>query len=171
MKIRLPDEIKLFTDIDSGHCFRNTSFSQVDDVSLDLKIDGDDLKVKLTADTTPVFHIRFRWNFTNDEKRIGVRILGDSWERSYGELEWRGIVPERFMPWYILVSNGTDSNLDTSGRFTECFGVSTLPSAMCTWQYDSHGVNLWLDVRCGGEGVILGGRQLARTGYRCADPR
>ena len=160
MKIRLPDEVKIFTATDNGHSFRGDGCVRLDDVILCSRVENGALTVSVSADTTPRFHVRFRWNFREDEKRRGVRILGDSWERSYGELEWRGAVPHRFMPWYILVSNGSDATPDTSDRFTECFGVDVRPAAMCTWQYDTSGVTLWMDVRCGGDGVILAGRQL-----------
>ena len=38
--------------------------------------------------------------------------------------------------------------------------MKTQPGALCFWQYDAAGITLWLDIRCGGEGVILGGRTL-----------
>jgi alpha-galactosidase len=34
------------------------------------------------------------------------------------------------------------------------------PNAFCFWQYDTAGVTLWMDLRNGGEGVILSGRTL-----------
>ena len=81
--------------------------------------------------------------------------MGDAWERSYGELEWRGIVPHRFMPWYMIESDGSeDDGSFPLGKTVRCFGVGVRPAAMCTWQYDSYGVTLWMDVRCGGDGVI-----------------
>lgn len=160
MKTRLPDEIKLFCAIDSGISFKTHENIVYNDVKVELNLTGGDLLVYAEADTTPLYHLRLRWNFTEDECRRGVKVMGDAWERSYGELEWRGVVPHRFMPWYVLVSNGDDLNSDTNGRFTEAFGVAVRPSAMCTWQYDTKGVNLWLDLRCGGEGVILASRKL-----------
>ena len=41
-----------------------------------------------------------------------MKILGDHWERGYGDLAWRGIEPERIMPWYMLVSDGSDADPD-----------------------------------------------------------
>ncbi|MBR4941617.1 MAG: hypothetical protein IKZ19_06420 [Clostridia bacterium] len=127
-----------------------------------MDIERDCLSVKISASETPLRYIRLRWTFLTEEKpKTPVRIYGDAWERAGGDLEWRGIVPERCMPWFCLVSNGTDSDPDVSGRLTEGFGVKVRPGAMCFWQYDSAGITLWLDVRCGGEGVVLGGRTLA----------
>ncbi|HCE46237.1 MAG TPA: hypothetical protein DET40_22050 [Lentisphaeria bacterium] len=82
----------------------------------------------------------------------GAKILGDALERSYGELEWRGIVPDRLMPWYFMIHDGGK----TSG-----IGVKTGASALCCWQADQNGFYLTLDTRSGGKGVQLKGRTLA----------
>lgn len=161
MKKRLPDEIRLFTAVDKGIPFAGTDKIQYEDVGIFLDLEKDRIRLGIAAEKTPVLHLRLRWNFTEEEKRREpVRVMGDAWERAYGELEWRGIVPHRFLPWYMLVSNGTDSCQDYRGRFTECFGVRVRPGAICAWQYDTHGVTFWADTRCGGEGVILSGRRL-----------
>ena len=75
-------------------------------------------------------------------------------------MEWRPIVAERRMPWVCAVSNGSDLSGNTDGRRTECFGVKVRPAAMCFWQYSAAGITLWLDIRCGGSGVILSGRKV-----------
>lgn len=92
--------------------------------------------------------------------RIKSCIYGDEWERGYGTMSWQGIRPERCLPWVCAASNGSDLEPDVNGRFTECFGVMTQPSAFCLWQYDTKGVTLWMDVRNGGEGIVLDGRTL-----------
>src|SRR5258707_1361129 len=78
-------------------------------------------------------------------------ILGDAWERGYGDLEWRGWVPDRVMPWYAATSDG---------ELTHAYGVRTGARAFCFWQIDPQGVSLWADVRSGGLGVQLGERTL-----------
>lgn len=118
------------------------------------------LKVQLTAGNTKVEYIRLRWNFCEEDRRSGVKVYGDEWERGYGAMAWQGIRPERCMPWVCAVSNGSDMEADAAGRLTECYGVMTQPAAFCLWQYDTHGVTLWMDVRNGGEGVRLHGRTL-----------
>ena len=160
MKPRIPDHIALISNSKTLSAIGGTLTSG--DISASVSLtDRGTLKADLTADKTPVSYLRLRWNFSEEEvRRDLVKVYGDVWERSYGDLEWRGIVPERCMPWVCAVSNGSDQNPDTSGRFTECFGVKTQPGAMCFWQYDTHGLTLWLDVRCGGVGVTLGGRTL-----------
>ena len=104
------------------------------------------LKVILRAENQGVSYLKLRWN---TPLRKDVKILGDAWERGYGNLEWRGICPERNMPWYFLTSNGSDSVTDYKGRFTECFGVETGCNSLAFWQCDGAGITLWLDLRNG----------------------
>jgi alpha-galactosidase len=104
------------------------------------------LKVSLTAADTAVCRLMLVWK-TQACRRC--RLLGDHWERGYGDLEWRGIVPERVLPWYFLLFDG---------RKTDGLGVMTGPAALCFWKADEDAVTLCLDVRCGGSGVRLGGR-------------
>ncbi len=81
-----------------------------------------------------------------------VQVLGDHWERGYGDLEWRGLVPERKLPWYFLVH---------IEEVTHGIGVKTRPGAICYWQADPRGFTLTLDVRNGTLGVQLGNRILS----------
>lgn len=158
MKLRKPDLITIYTD--EAHTFA-ADCASFDDVSVSLTETDGAMKLTLTADTTPVTFIKLRFNFTAEEKRIdGIKILGDAYERGYGALHWEGIVPERMMPWYMLVSSGSDRNPDCADRFTEGFGVRVQPNSFVTWQYDGAGITMWADVRCGGMGVILSGRTL-----------
>lgn len=161
MKIRTPDYVTVYSENgDDKYAFSDCI--QKDDVKIDVNLRGELLHIDLTADTTPMKYISLRWNFIDGEKRCDpVKVYGDVWERGYCDLEWRSIVPDRMMPWVCAVSNGSDRNRDFSGRYTECFGVKTQPNAMCMWQYDPQGVTLWLDVRCGGRGVILQNRTLS----------
>ena len=160
MKLRYPDFAVLYTENDKFKFSPDTSMTN-GDASVAFEIKDDALLLKVTADTTPLKYVKLRFNFTADEARHdSIKILGDAFERGYGDLSWMGITPERIMPWYILVSNGSDLNKDVSGRFTEGFGVKVQPSSFVTWQYDEGGITMWADIRNGGEGVILSGREL-----------
>jgi alpha-galactosidase len=119
-----------------------------DDVSVRTRAGEEGLKIFVGADKTPLCYIRLRWNF---ESALRGHFLGDEWERGYGGMKWEGMVPNRAMPWYFLVKNGDEA----AG-----YGVKVRPGAMCFWQADTKGVSLWLDVRNGGDGVILSGREL-----------
>ncbi len=105
------------------------------------------LRVRVSSDA-PLRRVHLRWT---DRVPSVVRVLGDHWERGYGDLEWRGIVPERVMPWYFLTHDG---------ERTHGYGVRTGGGALAHWQLDGEGVSLWLDTRCGGRGVLLGSRTL-----------
>ena len=159
MHIRIPDLISVYTE--TGRQDFRSDCGRFEDVSYQLTLKNDAVSVDITADVTPICYLRLRWHFTEAERRDEMlRIYGDAWERGGGELEWRGIVPERCMPWFTLLSNGTDRHQARSGRLTEAFGVRVRPAAFCFWQYDADGLTLWMDVRCGGKGVLLGGRTL-----------
>ena len=116
------------------------------DVEVRLSPDG---TVSVRADSTPLRFIRLRWRHSFPTR---AKFLGDAWERSYGDLEWRGMNPSRWMPWYFLSH--------ARGR-TEAFGVCVRPAAFALWSADPDGMTLWLDVRSGSRGVVLGGRTLA----------
>lgn len=95
-----------------------------------------------------VSRLQFRWR--GNLKSI-KRCLGDHWERSYGDLEWRGDVPMRTLPWYFMAFDG---------HRTHGYGVRTSPKAFVFWNSDLEGISLWADVRSGGVPVKLGDRTL-----------
>lgn len=107
-----------------------------------------ELSIKISSPQTALRHLHLRWAGALPEN---LRFLGDHWERSYGDLEWRGFAGERIMPWYFLASDGHSAY--------GC-GVKTGANAFCFWQTDAAGISLWLDVRNGGKPVQLGERQL-----------
>ena len=104
--------------------------------------------VMLEAPATAVQRIHLRWKCRFPS---GVRILGDAWERSYGDLQWLPIQAERPLPWYAL--------LHLQQR-TAGVGVKTGAASFAFWQIDPSGISLWLDVRNGSNGVRLGNRKL-----------
>lgn len=120
------------------------------DICLQTKVIKNGISICLSAEKTPVssiiLHIPF--NFQND-----VRIYGDTWERSYGDLHWEGIVPERCMPWFFLAYNQMKKE-------TFAFGVAVRPNSFCSWYARQGEITLVMDVRCGGVGVELDGRTL-----------
>jgi alpha-galactosidase len=109
---------------------------------------GAELSVTLAAPHDAVLRIGLRWN---GPVPSSWKFLGDHWERSYGDLEWRGMVPHRLMPWYFLASDGST---------TQGCGVKTGCASIACWQVDPAGFTLWLDVANGGAGVELGERKL-----------
>ena len=157
MKLRKPDNVKIYLENEVAN------IENAKGVSLELK-EEKGLKVILKANGESVKYLRLRWN---EKIRECVKILGDAWERGYGDLEWRGIVPERSMPWYFLVSNGSDLNMDYSDRLTEGFGVEVGCNSLAYWQADASGVTLWLDIRNGSKPTILTGELECATIHFC----
>jgi alpha-galactosidase len=117
------------------------------------------LRVSLEAPSAAVQRLHLRWHGRLEGTRL---LLGDAWERSYGDLEWRGFVPDRVMPWYLATWDG---------RVTHAYGVRTGAGAFCFWQADRDGLSLWADVRSGGVGVQLGTRTLAVCDVVCRPGR
>ena len=158
MKIRIPDYACLIHN-SKDEFFNNEQKSHLKSENGEIKfeLNGDYLRVFATTYEKGAKYLMLRWNF---DARKGVKVLGDAYERGYGDLQWQTIRPERMMPWYIAVSNGSDMDFDYSDRLTECFGVMVEPNAIATWQYDTKGVTLWLDIRNGGNGTLLNGRVL-----------
>lgn len=69
--------------------------------------------VALSAPKLGVSRLRLRWRGDLSSVRS---FLGDHWERSYGDLEWRGEVPNRPMPWYVMAWDGTRTSGTGSRR-------------------------------------------------------
>lgn len=114
-------------------------------------------RVQLSLRGEGVKSIQFRWR---GDLRSVKRFLGDHWERSYADLEWRGGAPNRVMPWYFMAHKGDR---------THGYGVRTHPRALCFWMADAEGISLFTDVRSGGEPVKLGGRTLEIADVVCRE--
>ena len=144
--IRLPDAAVM----DHGDGFVKThhqgnTFSSGQTTLLCEEADGG---VKLTVCGGDISYICLRWR---GSFAPGSRFMGDAVERGYGDLEWRGLSPERVMWWYFLAHGGGQ----TAG-----YGVKVRPGAFCFWLADAGGVTLWLDLRCGALPVQLAQRRL-----------
>ena len=152
--LRAPDQVMAFGEGRAGaiRLTRSGDNWQGNDVEVGAKLQvgagGAKVQLSVTAPRTRLTRIRFRWHGSFP---AACRYLGDHWERSYGDLEWRGLAGERLMPWYFLAH-------DTGA--THAYGVKTGAAAICYWQADAGGIALWLDVSNGGGGVELGERSL-----------
>ena len=147
--LRMPDSVTAFSGLDTHLPLQmdGRSFA-ARDIMVHVDVQSAELNLRLTAPATELTHIHVRWLAAIHPKII---CLGDHWERSYGDLAWRGMVPDRAMPWYFATHDGSAAH---------AYGVKTGAGAMCFWQIDPEGISLWLDVRNGGDGVLLGSREL-----------
>ncbi len=117
-------------------------------VVVESAVEQDALMLTLAAPSTQIAAVHVRWQA---QVAPDLRTLGDAWERSYGDLGWRNLIPERVMPWYFATHDGVTCH---------GYGVKTDAAALCFWQLDPEGVSLWLNVTNGGDGVELGQRKL-----------
>ena len=135
---RIPDDYKIHTEQEDAH-----------DGQVRFQLEEERLHVFLTAQAAKPTFVMLRWNYRTQDP---VRVLGDTWERANGDLDWQGLSGERFMPWYFLCTNNC-------GETAGC-GVMVQPNSFVSFEYDSSGVCAWFDVRSGSHGVCLNGREL-----------
>ena len=151
--LRVPDRITAYCGLeDSFSLVRSGERWTGRSVELTTSPTHDELAIGLSAPKDALTHLHLRWSLAVSNSLL---CLGDAWERSYGDLAWRSLVPERPMPWYFATFDGAA---------THCYGVKTGARAFCFWQVDPEGVSLWMDVSNGGSGVMLGERTLAANG-------
>ncbi|SDE33705.1 alpha-amylase family protein [Auraticoccus monumenti] len=124
------------------------------EVSLDRRADeGVEVAVEAAGE---VARVVLRWAADVPARSL---VLGDAWERSYGDLQWRHRQPERLLPWYWLAH-------DPMTGATTGMGVDVQPAAFCGWTVDADGISLWLDLRNGGSPTRLDGRRLRAATVR-----
>jgi alpha-galactosidase len=156
---RPPDLVVTQTADGSRWLERTGSEWRADDVHVEFAETGGALRVRLSAPDTRIARLNLRWR---GDTSAYQRVLGDAWERAYGDLEWRGGVPDRAMPWYCAAFDG---------EATHAYGVRTAPRAFCCWQIDSEGIELRADVRSGGSPIALGSRTLDVCDVVCRQGR
>ena len=135
-------------DINSFKCEIKTVGSAMD-TRVETQVNGNELELYITATEDKPRFVELHWDAdTSDD----ILILGDAWERSYGNLEFKKISEnDRYMPWYFIATNK---------RTSFCFGVKTQPNSFVSFRYDKNGITALADCRNGGNGVHLEGRKL-----------
>ena len=118
------------------------------DSELSFNLEKRQLNIYIKAVVDKPRFVMLRWNYHTDEP---VRIMGDKWERAYSDMGWDSLNPDKFMPWYFLVTNGSE---------TVGCGVKVRPNSFVSFEYDTKGMSAWFDLRCGDSGVELNGREL-----------
>ena len=147
--LRVPDRATAFAGLAAPVALSSSPHSwQANGIEVEFQREAGEMAILLTSPAQELTHVHVRWLF---DVPGTLRCLGDHWERSYGDLAWRGIVPERVMPWYFLTWDGATCH---------GYGVKTGAGALCFWQVDGEGVSLWMNLSNGGDGVRLGSRRL-----------
>ncbi len=134
-------------------CENQVSDTVIEAVSREKELD---LFICATIDK-PKF-IELHWDMEADENML---ILGDKWERSYGDLEFKRLSEnDRYMPWYFVATDKTKCF---------CFGIKTQAKSFVSFRCDKDGITALVDIRNGGNGVHLGGRKLCAATFVCAE--
>ncbi|HYK44756.1 MAG TPA: hypothetical protein VEV83_06300, partial [Parafilimonas sp.] len=147
--IQMPDEVKIFSQ---GTYWPLASADKqtwnYKDIVVRLKNAKDSVSVFVRSPTLALQEVQLSWRLPALKNAV---VLGDAWERTYGDVSWQSLNTTKKLPWYCVEHDENN---------TVCFGVKTGCSAICYWRIADNELQLNLDTRNGGNGVQLGGRML-----------
>jgi alpha-galactosidase len=147
--IKLPDSVSVQTE--SGWFnlqSTNQNLWKYKDVVVELKSIADLVSVHVQSPATSLKTVKLSWKYPFSKT---AQLLGDAWERTYGDVQWKSVDANAKMPWYVIQHDGDSTN---------CFGVKTGGNTICYWQANADELSLSLDTKSGGDGVQLGNRTL-----------
>ncbi|MFD1469590.1 hypothetical protein ACFQ48_15290 [Hymenobacter caeli] len=122
---------------------------------------GGGLAVAVRAPTAALHAVQLQWQYAAP---AGAAVLGDAWERTYGDVQFLPAAFARRLPWYFVQHD------PQSGR-AACFGVQTGGRTLCYWQVGDGTMQLTLDTGSAGVGVQLGPRTLDAATVRATTGR
>ena len=132
--------------------------NEVQDAALEYHLTDSTLELFITAKNDKPKFVEMSWNVPENKDML---VMGDTWERSYGELEFKKLSEnDRPMGWYFIATDKTKSF---------CFGVKTQPNAFVSFRYTTQGIKALVDCRNGGNGVHLDGRKLSLATFVLAE--
>jgi len=147
--VHLPQ--KVFVKLDDGIHELQSSDKQnwtYKDVTVKLQYNHNDLSASVHSPSMALHNVALQWNYAAPSTSI---LLGDHWERTYGDVHFQPALFSRKLPWYFVQHNGA---------ITTCFGVKTGCNSICYWQVGDGKMQLTMDTTNGGSGVKLGDRVL-----------
>ncbi|MEO7215908.1 hypothetical protein [Mucilaginibacter sp.] len=127
---------------------KGSSVFTYQDIKVEVKASGNAQAVYIQSPLAELHAVKFEWKY---QTAAYAKILGDHWERTYGDLAWKTPEADTKNPWYVLLHDD---------KRTACFGVKTACNTICWWEVKSNAVELYMDTRSGGVGVKLGQRTL-----------
>ena len=147
--IQMPDEVKIF----SGDNYFSLQSSDKQkwiyrDIVVSVKPTEDAVTISVYSPSLALKEIQLSWKIPAIKNAL---VVGDAWERTYGDISWQNINPSKKLPWYCVEHDENN---------TVCFGVKTGCSTICYWRVADNNLQLNLDTRTGGSGVRLGDRTL-----------
>jgi alpha-galactosidase len=146
--INLPDQVWAESGKDWFELKLSNGLYTYKQVEVTLKQNGDTLSVFVQSPGAELNAVRLKWKH---ETVAATKVLGDKWERSYGDLAWKAPDGGVKNPWYAILYDGSQS---------ACFGVKTGCNAICWWSVKNDSLELTLDTQSGGVGVQLRARKL-----------
>ena len=147
--IQMPDAVKIRSgDVSFPLQSADKQTWNFKDITVKLKGGKDSVSLLVQSPTLALQEVQLSWEIPASKN---TKILGDAWERTYGDVSWQQISATKKLPWYCIEQNENN---------TTCFGVKTGCSAICYWRVEENNLELNLDTRNGGNGVFLGTRML-----------
>lgn len=148
-EIKLPSKIRVVLD-DGEHELSRSGKGPwaYRDIVVTCASSAAGMSVDVHCPTQPLQFVRLEWTYPLQNT---TTILGDHWERTYGDLDFHPVKADKKMPWYFIAHDGASAT---------CMGVKTGCPSIAYWQADGGKLQLSLDTRNGGLGVQLGHRQL-----------
>jgi alpha-galactosidase len=118
------------------------------DIEVRLKTSSNSTGVYIQSPSVALTAVRLKWHHKVTQM---TKVLGDHWERTYGNAGWKTASAAVKDPWYILLYDD---------KQTDCFGVKTGCNTICWWTVNPDSLELTMDTHSGGVGVELGARKL-----------
>lgn len=148
-QVAMPAKVAVQTD--DGLHYLTRAYKQVytyKNITVDLRYSGNALRVIVQSPKAALHNVQLTWRYAPSKNARG---MGDHWERTYGDISFDAFSPKRKLPWYFIQHDDKEVN---------CFGVKTGSNSICHWLISDGALQLTMDTRNGGSGVLLGDRLL-----------
>jgi len=147
--IKLPDAVSILTN-DGWHEMKSSAQSswKYNDAEVKLKQVSNLISVHVLSPTLALKTVKLSWKYPISKT---AQLLGDHWERTYGDVQWEPLSQKAKMPWYVIAHDDKETN---------CFGVKTGCNSICYWETNGDVLSLSMDTKSGGDGVQLKNRTL-----------
>lgn len=147
--IDLPFKVFVTLD-DDTHAMQSVSkhLWTYKNITVDLKYVGNALRVFVQSPSYALHNVQLQWKYPQQNTEP---VLGDHWERTYGDVSFAIPSFQKKLPWYFIQH---DDNTAV------CFGVKTGCRSICYWQVGNGTLQLTMDTRNAGVGVLLDDRLL-----------
>ncbi|MCX7986349.1 MAG: hypothetical protein N2662_05375, partial [Bacteroidales bacterium] len=148
--IKLPDRIEALIGNQKVMLYKSSTTTwENKNLSVEVRRNKLSVDVSITAYHEAVSEVVLYWK---TEAKHSSTILNDHWERTYGDVSWHKANSSEILPWYFMEI--------TPKNQVNGFGVKIGAKAFCYWRILESELCLVMDVRSGGNGVLLNGRNL-----------